>query len=368
MRIGVISIEGGHNYGGILQCYAFMKQLQSYGHSVEFLRVDSAELSFVQRLWMLWATRRFSDVIKTYLRKKIYIVSQSIIEDQEKIFDSFRERYMQLSPVLTKADVGDYANQKYDAIIIGSDQIWAGLYNDSNNVFIGWTPAYQGRKFSYASCSPYPFLRDPFRKKQIKNYLLKFDYITVRDENTKGLIESIIGKKVEIQPDPVVSYAFSEFLTKESPANSKYILAYILGEEISGGHFSAILKIKKQFGNLKVYGIGTENMSNGMESIADVILNNVSPEDWVNWINHATCIYTDSFHAILFSIKFHKPFVGYYNHGIRASRLLYLKDTYINSTIISHSEEIEEIKVNNQVQSNSPFHEFMAKSGLVNCN
>ena len=42
MRIGVITVEAGTNYGAVLQCYAFQKILKDMDNDVEFLRVRKA--------------------------------------------------------------------------------------------------------------------------------------------------------------------------------------------------------------------------------------------------------------------------------------------------------------------------------------
>ena len=74
-----------------------------------------------------------------------------------------------------------------------------------------------------------------------------------------------------------------------------------------------------------------------------------SPEEWIYLIHHAELIYTDSFHAVLFSLKFGTPFIAYYTEAIRASRLKYLKEYYNLRNIL---ESVDDISVNCIISKN----------------
>lgn len=364
MRIGVITIEAGHNYGGILQCYAFMKQLQSYGHDVEFLRVYPHSYGLIDRVRSILATRNIFSLI--FGKKSHAVFCQEESAEMTIVFDKFREEYMKLSPLQTYKTVGEYANNNYDAIIIGSDQTWAGLYNRNNAVFIGWQPKFKGIKMSYACCSPYKHIYDPIRKRQLSNFLKDFNYISVRDKNTQTLIKSIIGKNVDIVPDPTELRSFDEFVQDEPVIKGKYIVIYVLGDEIDGGHKLALDKLKTQFGNIPIIGIKTANSNTGVHMVSDHMMNSLTPQQWVNLIYNATAVYTDSFHAILFSLKFKKPFIAYYTLSVRASRLLYLKEKYKTNNIVSCANEISKAEVLNHKAINvSFFDEIMKNNGLL---
>ena len=364
MRVGVITIEGGHNYGGILQCYAFMKLLQTYGHDVEFLRVLPYTFGFVDYIRSTFATRNLFSLL--FGKRSHAIFSKEESDELTVVFDEFRGNCMNLSPLQTYKSVGDYANKHYDAIFVGSDQTWAGLYNRNNAVFIGWKPAFNGIRMSYGCCSPYEHIFDPFRKREISKFLNAFDYISVRDINTQKLIKSIIGRTVDIVPDPTELYKFEEFTETEPIERGKYIVMYVLGDEIIGGHKNVLNKIKEQYGNIKVIGIKTCNANTGVHAVADKMMDSLTPQQWVNLIYNATAVYTDSFHAILFSLKFKKPFIAYYTLAVRASRLLYLKEKYNTNNIVSCAREISKAEVLNHKSIDiSFFDELMKKNGLL---
>lgn len=339
MRIGVITIEAGTNYGAVLQCYAFQKILKDMGHEVEFLRVKPASVSHSTMLRARIAVATWKDV-KQLFHRDTFVALPEEKSEMNRVFDAFREQYFHMSPILDKDTVGAYANAHYDTIIVGSDQVWTWLYNPNNSTFVGWKPEFKGCRMSYASCSAYSHLRDWRRKKEIASYLAKFDYISVRDNNTQSLIKSIIGKRVDIVPDPSELYEYEEFCVDKTPIEGPYIFVYVLGSEINGGHCLAIEKIRSQYGNIPVLGVKTANQMTGVHAIADVMLDNLTPQQWVNYLSKAKVVYTDSFHAILFSMKYAIPFVGYYKNLVRASRLLYLLQKYPEATIVDHSNKI----------------------------
>lgn len=44
--------------------------------------------------------------------------------------------------------------------------------------------------------------------------------------------------------------------------------------------------------------------------------------DWMNLLRNSQFVYTNSFHAVIFSLKFHKEFVAYYGDLVRSSRMV----------------------------------------------
>lgn len=343
MRIGVITIEAGTNYGGILQCYAFQKVLKDMGHEVEFLRVKPAPVSRLMLLRARLAVATWKDIKQLFHRDTLVELPDEKAE-LNSVFDAFRDQYFQMSPILDKDSVGEYANAHYDTIIVGSDQVWTWLFNPSNSTFVGWTPEFKGPRLSYASCSAYSNLRDWRRKKEIASYLAKFSYISVRDATTQKLIKKITGKQVDIVPDPSELYDYHEFLSEQRRINGSYIFAYILGSEIEGGHDLAIRKMRAQFGPIPVIAVKIGSPICGINSIADQRPDNLTPQQWVSMLANATAVYTDSFHAVLFSLKFGVPFVAYYKDAIRASRMSYLKTKYPSCTIVRAANEIGHIE------------------------
>ena len=103
------------------------------------------------------------------------------------VFDRFRETYLRLSPYLNAETIGEYSNTHYDAIVVGSDQVWTSLYDGEAVYFLGWKPEFKGRRISYAACSAHSSVVGQ-RARVLKHLLERFDIITVRDNTTAHLV------------------------------------------------------------------------------------------------------------------------------------------------------------------------------------
>lgn len=342
MRIGILTFHRGNNYGGILQCYALQQVLKKLGHTVEVIDYrHNDNRGLVRKLYSKYSTADniggFLSSLSDFICKHRTVPFDKALNDASiKEFDEFRSMYLNISKPLDSNTIGDYANAEYDLIITGSDQVWTSLFDNPMAYMIDWKPQFQGKRMSYAACSAHKNLRGSQRN-VVKGCLSKFDLITVRDSTTQQLVKNVLGKVPQIVPDPSLLYPYDEFKTQKQ--TEPYILTYILGDEIEGGHDVALRKIKQQVGDLPVYAIVIPCNSRDITKYADKVFETLSPEQWVDMFYHARYVYTDSFHAIMFSLKFEKPFVSYYRNKIRSSRLIDLKKRGIDS-IYSNANEI----------------------------
>lgn len=334
MRIGILTFHNGNNYGGILQCYALQQTFVSLGHSVEIINYSSTHcLSIWNKIKAKLATidsfKSLYGLSKDLFRKGNTAKFDEYLNKQSlQVFDRFRSNYLNLSPVLTTETIGEYTNRHLDLIVVGSDQVWTPLFDSPLAYMIEWEPQFKGKRMSYAACSAYENIKGKQRK-SIASCLAKFDLITVRDKTTQQLVENVLGKISTIVPDPSLLYSYEEFIKKEK--REPYILTYILGSEIIGGHQKALEKIKGKVGKIPVYSIVIPCNSQDVVPYADKVFTTLSPMEWVDMFYHACYVYTDSFHAIMFSLKFKKPFAAYYRNKVRSSRLLDLKAKGISS-------------------------------------
>lgn len=345
MRIGILTFHRGNNYGGILQCYALQQVLKSLGHSVEIINYyPHVNTSILKRVYAKYATANSLGGLFASLRdfmcgRKALHYDKALNATSVSKFDKFRSKYLNISKELDSSTIGEYANANYDLIITGSDQVWTSLFDEPLAYMIDWIPLFEGKRMSYAACSAHKIIRGS-QKERIHNCLSIFNLITVRDRTTQSLVKNVLGQAPQIVPDPSLLYPYDEFKTEEE--REPYILTYILGGEIEGGHEVALQKIKSQVGNLPVYSIVIPCNSHDIVKYADKVFEVLSPEQWVDMFYHAKYVYTDSFHAIMFSLKFYKPFAAYYCDKIRSSRLLDLKEYGIDC-IYKKAKDIDDV-------------------------
>ena len=340
-----MSFPFGTNYGGVLQCYALSQELIKLGHNVEFLRYRYQPVSRIHNLTQTFKTSysitNFTTRFINSLRYRISARHNTAESMRLPAFDKFREKYFKFTPILDKHTIGEYLNNNFDAVIIGSDQVWTDIATDEKIFFGDWQPAFKGMTISYAACSAHKAISGKIRP-VFKNLLAGFDIITVRDETTATLVSSITGQSPSIVPDPTLLHDFKELHTSGSGiTESPYILTYILGNPISGGHHEALRRIKDKISkDCKIVGIVTDSTHKSLIRELDITIYDAGPEEWINLMKGAEAVYTDSFHAILFSMKYNIPFVAYYRDAIRSSRLINLKQAYSLDGIVDKASSI----------------------------
>jgi hypothetical protein len=254
-------------------------------------------------------------------------------------FNKFRKKEMKLSRKVDENSLKLILND-YDIIIVGSDQIWNPSQRKRPEYFLNFGENYKFKKMSYAADSTTDeiSLED---LETLKKALVEFAYISVRNEHSFNFVKSITNKDTYIVADPTIIYDFNNNDDKVEN-KEKYIFSYILGKEINGTHRKALEKIKKNYGNLPVYSAKIPTMNFEISKYADKVFYDLDPSEWIYMIKHATFIYTDSFHAVLFSLKYHKPFLAYYSEKMRATRFIDLGKRYqIEKYIVKSVDEID---------------------------
>lgn len=336
--IGIITHRGNYNYGGLLQALALQRWLMLQGFEVEIINLNRMQL-YGTRLGRI--LRAFLTPKKTI--RKLKAVHKQVVPPEEflQIFSKFKVyAKMIYSPEVSHHNIGKIANH-YDAIIIGSDQVWCYKYSRPLIFFGHWSPSYKGHILSYAACSPdadIPW----YNKNLIKKQLVRFNEISVRDMNTMKWVESLCGRTPLIVADPTLLYDFNEFIEVDK-INEPYILSYCIGSEINGGHAIVINEIRKHYGFIKIIGVTIPNQSKEVEKFADEVIYNASPQRWLTLLKHASFVYTDSFHGCIFSLKFKKQFLAYYAQQNRASRLIDLKERYgLEYAIVASASEVQQ--------------------------
>lgn len=334
MNIGILTMNYKKNYGGILQTYGLSEYLKSLGHNVKIINYqNSGKQSFHSIL-----SRIDSLLIKFISKKKALIPKENLSKQYLQNFIDFRNDYLDYTEEVNENCISKY-NKFFDVIIIGSDQIWNGVNSNKLIYYFDWD--YSGKKIAYAACTilqESPF----FQKKKISKLLNKFNHISVRDENTADYVYKHALIKPQIVVDPSCLWDYQEFISKP-PLNKPYILTYILSNEINGGNDKAIKIIKEYIGDYTVVSLNIPSVSVISKSIADIFINDATPQEWVNYFYHASFIFTDSFHGIMFSLKFKKPFIGYMKEGQRKSRLQDLINRFELKNIISNINQISDL-------------------------
>ncbi len=106
---------------------------------------------------------------------------------------------------------------------------------------------------------------------------------------------------------------------------ARYIAVYLIDSDERTAHAGIV---RAKYGDLPVVCLMPTGFAISVRNWYDRILWNLDPYEWVTAIQNASVVYTDSYHAALFSMRKRIPFIATYVEELRAPRLLDLKVRY----------------------------------------
>ncbi len=319
LNIGVLTFQYARNYGAQMQCYALQKYLKSLGCDVQIINYIPTERkrSLCRELLHL-CKQTFVGVFGS--RNNLTLSKRSYRAQELKI-KKFQAENMTLTSELSLDEIGKF-NFDYDIIIVGSDQIWNPYQHKDAIYFLSPFVSYSGVRASYAPCCAKNSYSEENRER-LQNALNKFDLLSVRNMETQRFVASLVGRDVPIVCDPTFLIQYddlNEAFDFELP--EKYILTYVLASAPSEGHEIFIEEIKRRYPNCGVVSIVLDKIDWELSEVSDIVLTELSPEQWVSLFKGASFVYTDSFHGMAFALNFKIQFLAYYVEALRASRFL----------------------------------------------
>jgi len=347
MKIGIITHPLIYNYGGILQNYALQQVLKDLGHEVYTidklsktpLKVKILSLGKRSLLKLSgkkvklrgWQTDKESNVINKNTRNFVsqYICTTDSVIDNDEV-KKIHEKY------------------KFDAYIVGSDQVWRRNLTRGNNLefldFIEFNT--DVKKIAYAASfgvSEWEFNTQETTKFQKLAPL--FDAISVREDEGVKLCKEYLKVNASHLIDPTMLLNKDKFvsLVKTANVNSSAgkLFCYVLDRN---NDKNRIIKDVSKSVNLKAFEVLPEqNYSMDLKKGFD-INKCVFPkiELWLRAFMDAEFVITDSFHGTAFSILFNKPFIAIVNKRRGASRFYSLLKTFgLESRAINEEDEVD---------------------------
>ena len=327
-KIGVVACYDNNNYGSKLQAYATILALEKQGYECEFINYVKKhtlieKIRFIPRFFNRYLMREKWRRISKKIKIKKYPDIQKGNEARKKAFDRFKQEFY--INKISKPYVGYNAlkgsSEDYDAILVGSDQLWypAGLPTNFYNLM--FVP---DEKLKVAYSTSFGVSEIPFyQKKRTREYLNRIEHIAVREHSGQELIKNLTGRDVQVVLDPTLLLSadeWAEAIPVKPVLDEDYIFCYFLGTNQE--HRKAVTELSKRTG-LKIYDMPhIDSFVQGDLTFGAGHLYDVDPAQFVNLIRHAKYVCTDSFHCCVFSILHHKQFLAFdrYSDSLMASR------------------------------------------------
>lgn len=206
MKIGILTQPLFCNYGGILQAYALQTVLQGLGHTVE--RLDLYDFSLRYRMMVLIK----SLYLKYIRRNKDVSMSNPFCSSYARFnYDlvSFIKGNIESSPLLSSSkSLAKYVKRNdFDAIIVGSDQVWRAAYTPFiTDYFLSFLPVDSRiKRIAYAASIGGETLDIKIEQKEVCGQALRrFVAVSVREASACELLKLTFGVEASVQLDPTL--------------------------------------------------------------------------------------------------------------------------------------------------------------------
>lgn len=278
MKIGILTFHMAHNCGAMLQAYALSKYI-NFNYNCDCEIIDY----------------RLPVIYDKYEK----ILNSKKVEPKRIKFEMFINDYLPTSKRIFNIKDAE----KYNIYIVGSDQIWNSEITNGykDEYFAKFFPANSIRA-SYAASSGQVIKNI----KEFSNRIKNFNYISVRENWLKEELCNFTDKQIYLCLDPVLMFDRIEWSNQYDYLfpykDKKYILVYSFN--ITEEDYINILSLAKKY-QLDVIELTTHKRKKFKEILYE---NNYGPFEWIDFVKNSEYIITDSYHCVLFSIIYNKPF------------------------------------------------------------
>lgn len=279
MKSGILTFHQSRNYGAVLQAYALCSVLNKLNIDAEIINYSCPHIDERLKLW-----NSNKNIIKSIL--------QFVFRFRKKLaFDSFENNVLKKSKKIEREEIVEFLN-RYDAVVVGSDQVWNEQIIGNDNVY--FLDNVDSQKIAYAASAG-----DAIEiSKSALNYIKQFDFVSVREKKLQHyLLSQDIKSCICCDPTILAGKDCFEQIVAPPIKHKEYVFVFMIWNSKS------LLNNAKKFAEAN----GLEVVSS-KESI-DFFLH-CRPEEFLSWIKNATYVFTNSFHGTVFSLLYHKKFVS----------------------------------------------------------
>ena len=304
MKVALFTIFRVPNFGSVLQAYATQHVLEQQGHEcvvIDYYKANS--------LWKKMRTAFSPYRIACRLGIKPQFRKPRQLNKFIKENIHLSKRYEGVES-LKKVDW-----KSYDAIIVGSDQVWNARYHGKDNVYLLSFIQDDVVRYSLASSfASKEILGDC--KEEYGNALSKFRAISVRESNGVRLVKSLkIGKNAQLVLDPTLWLSGESWLSQFKPdkkaSREPFILLYMwtYAFEPRPYIYRVLQYWQNRLGGCKVIALeGSPKEKDCGMKISDVADSTI-PE-FMSLFANASLVVTSSFHGTAFALNFGRPLIS----------------------------------------------------------
>lgn len=350
MKIAILTLQLHSNYGGIIQNYALQEILKQLGHEVYTIRIGSKEkaLSLKEK-----AIKYPVRLIRKLMGRKdgIIFIEQKKKNDEviamSKLNQFINNNIRFTTSFYTTEDLRSINYSEFDAIVVGSDQVWrpAYLYPTVETFFLDFIENKKIKKIAYAASFGTDEIE--FNYGQIdscRKLISDFYAVSVREQSAIDLMINKYNWNFKRNPvhvlDPTLLLDKQDYLNLIRKNNTNIE---------KGDLFCFLLDNNEKKNNIKnkissILSYKPYKVEPKSKVFWDSAQDKVYPgiEEWLQGFNQAKYVFTDSFHGCVFSIIFNKPFIVIGNEKRGMARFYSLLKMFnLESRLIFDISEID---------------------------
>jgi hypothetical protein len=283
-KVGVVTLPGRFNYGNRLQNYAVQRIWEELGYEPESLVLGERPN----------AVRTAKRLAKRLMGRKVTDPESLMSPERLAAFDRFNGNITTRCLDSIEPDLRD----EYALFSVGSDQVWnlaQITYNDD------WYFLEFARPEQRVALAPSIGLDslDAGQARRLARGVRGFDHPSVREQRGAELIKECSGIDAEVICDPTLMLAPEDWrsvsdgrLTPSEP----YVFAYLLGGVSDDAR--KVLGCITEHGRLRVIPLSDREKPEEPPA---------GPAEFIDLVDHASHVVTDSFHAAVFSCLMETP-------------------------------------------------------------
>ena len=358
MKIGILTQPLQANYGGLLQNYALQQVLLRAGHELE--TIDWFYPSYHSLRERLYRIKRA--MLSVFFPEKYPKLRYKITEEERKVIQrntnhfistyiNHTEKVRTKEGFITKAKEGDY-----EVYVVGSDQCWRPKYNPFlASMFLDFAKDDKVKRIAYAaSYGTDQWELTPKQTEICAPLAQQLDFVSVREDSGVKLCKDHLGVDAIHVLDPTLLLTKEDYIhlieAEKEPKAQGTLFNYILDPNtVKSAFINRVAKERgiKSFQVLPKCQEETRTKEDVKNRIEDCVFPGVTT--WLRAFMDAEMTIVDSFHGMVFSIIFNKPFwvIGNANRGI--SRFTSLLKVFHLEDRLLDANHLKDVDINRPI-------------------
>jgi len=298
-KVAVLTTHRANNFGAVLQAFALVMAIKELGADGVVLDWRCPHYEWLyHKAW-----RIYRNPLPALQHLYHFIFRENYAR---KLFSEFRDQIPMSNPIYRRNDL--YKQEEFfDSFIVGSDQIWNPLNSavspqQFDRTYLLAFVKDTSKKNAYAASIGVNEIEPKSLVSEFVDAWKSFNMITMREYAGAKYVENMINQPIQTVLDPVLLHE-KDFWLKFARQSPKVHKPYVFVYNVRRSLFlydQANQYAKKQKVEL------VDILVPGLDSVTSHGKVTMGPCEFLNAINEAEAVFTNSFHASAFSVLFGK--------------------------------------------------------------